>query len=251
MFFVKPLFAIATAALSLNKGKNNPNEMSASSSLAKAVTVKIVSDVVWPFCYIGLRHLEIASQNSGVKVNLEWMPFMLNPNMDEEGEDIKTHVTKKYGPSATKNFGDPDSHLMKMGRNVGINFNNDRMMVNTKRAHALVEHIKERGENDKANDFMVDLYKSYFEDGENINDEAFLIQKAKNYGVDENEAKLAMGEHNLQEITNKDRKVKSMYGISGVPFYMIHPNDGGTPVGFSGAYPPEVIAEQLQEAADA
>ena len=48
---------------------------------------------------------------------------------------------------------------------VGIKFNNERRMVNTKRAHALVEQLKNKGENDSANAFMVDLYKSYFEDG--------------------------------------------------------------------------------------
>jgi len=37
--------------------------------------------------------------------------------------------------------------------------------------------------------------------------------------------------------------------VSGVPFYMIYPNHGSDkPVAFSGAYPPEVIAKQLEEA---
>lgn len=171
--------------------------------------------------------------------------------MDDDGEDIKTHIAKKYGPAAAKSVGDPNSHLMKMGRNVGIEFTSDRKMVNTKRAHALMEHLKARGENDNANSFMVDLYKAYFERGENINDEKRLVEMVQKYGVDETEAQFAMGEHNLLDVTKKDRQVKSMYGVSGVPFYMIHPNDGGTPVAFSGAYPPEIIAEQLEEAADA
>ena len=41
-------------------------------------------------------------------------------------------------------------------------------------------------------------------------------------------------------------------GVSGVPFFVItNPNDPcSRPVAFSGAQPPEVIAEVLQEAAD-
>jgi predicted DsbA family dithiol-disulfide isomerase len=195
--------------------------------------------------------LEAASQASGVKVHLEWLPFLLNPNQpDDEGEDIQTHLIKKYGPSAAKGFNDPNSQLRVMGRKVGIEFNNDRKIVNTKRAHALVELLKAKGENDSANEFMVDLYQSYFERGENINDETLLTEKVvQSYGVNETEAKLAMGEPNLVEIAKQDRKVKSTYGVSGVPFYMIHPNNGGRPVTFSGAYPPEIIAEQLEEAA--
>ena len=96
---------------------------------------------------------------------------------------------------------------------------------------------------------MVDLFEGYFVGGENINDEALLKQKIAKYNVDETEISFALGEHNLIEIAKQDREVKRTYGVSGVPFFMIHPNDGGRPVAFSGAYPPEVIAEQLEEAA--
>ncbi len=171
--------------------------------------------------------------------------------MSDEGEDIKQHLLKKYGAAAMERFNDPNSQLKVMGRKVGIEFTDDRKVVNTRRAHALMEHLKTKGENDNANDFMVDLYKAYFEKGEDINDEKLLTEKIQKYGVDATEAQFAMGDHNLAQIIQQDRRVKSMYGVSGVPFFMIHPNDGGTPVAFSGAYPPEVIAEQLEEAAEA
>lgn len=221
----------------------------ASSAVRKTVTVKIVSDIVWPFCFVGLRHLEAASASSGVDVHLEWLPFLLNPHMSEEGEDLRHHLTKKYGASAAASFNDPNSRLREMGRKVGIEFNNERRMVNTKRAHALVEQLKNRGENDSANQFMVDLYKSYFEDGQDINNEKWLIEKVKPYGIDESECQFALGEHNLVAIAKQDRDIKSKYAVSGVPFYMIHPIGEGKPVAFSGAYPPEIIAEQLKKAA--
>ena len=53
--------------------------------------------------------------------------------MPEEGEDIKEHLIRKYGPSAAQRFNDPNSQLRKMGRDVGIEFTNDRKAVNTKR----------------------------------------------------------------------------------------------------------------------
>lgn len=195
--------------------------------------------------------MEAAEQASGIKVDLEWMPFLLNPNMSEEGEGIKEHLVKKYGPSAASSIDDPNSSLKVMARKVGIEFNNDRKMLNTRRAHALVELLKVKGENAKANAFMEDLYKSYFEMAENINDEDLLKEKVAKYGVDETEAAFALGEQNLGEIARLDRKIKTTYGVSGVPFFMVHPADGSTPVAFSGAYPPEIIAEQLQKAANA
>lgn len=218
-------------------------------TMSKTVTVKIVSDVACPFCYIGLRHLEAASEASGVKVNLEWLPFLLNPHMSDEGEEFAKYYLGKYGPGAQATFLDPNSRLKVMGRQAGIEFTNNRRILNSRRAHALVELIKNKHGVEKANELMVDFYKSYFENGENINDKALLWEKVKDYGVGKDEADVAMAEPNLIGIMKQDESNKRMYGVSGVPYFMIHPNDGGEPVTFSGAYPPEMIAEHLIQAA--
>jgi len=241
---IKSLFILLASS-----NKNIDSNMSSTKIAQKAVTVKIVSDIVWPFCFVGLRHLEAASKSSGIPVNLEWMPFLLNPNMPEEGESIQEHISKKYGPSAAVSMSDPSSHLKQMGRAVGIEFNDNRKMVNTKRAHALVEQLKNKGENDQANQFMEDLYKSYFVDGQDVNDEQWLMKAVAKYGVDENECAFALSDHNLAAIGKMDRDTKNKYGVNGVPFYMIYPKkEGEKPIAFSGAYPPEIIAEHLEEA---
>ena len=174
--------------------------------------------------------------------------------MPEEGEPIAEHLTRKYGASAMQRFNDPNSSLRVMGRKVGIEFNNERKAVNTKRAHALVEHLKNSPAhgNEVANQFMEDLYKIYFEEGKDINDENLLAEMASSsdYGLDAEQAKRAMAEDHLKEVAVQDRQNKFKYGVSGVPFFMIHPADGKSrPVAFSGAYPVEIIAEQLEEAA--
>ncbi|KAL3911878.1 MAG: hypothetical protein SGILL_007111 [Bacillariaceae sp.] len=197
----------------------------------------------------------LASQQSGIPINLEWMPFLLNPDMPEEGEDITEHLSRKYGSSAAQRFNDPNSSLRVMGRKVGIEFTNDRKAVNTKRAHALVEHLKQSPAhgNDVANQFMEHLYKLYFEEGRDINDETLLaeIMVSEQYGLDTEQAKRAMSADHLKEIAVQDRQNKVQYGVSGVPFFMIHSSvdTKSRPVAFSGAYPIEIIAEQLEEAA--
>jgi predicted DsbA family dithiol-disulfide isomerase len=196
-----------------------------------------------------LKHLQQASQQSNIPVDLEWMPFLLNPNMSEEGEPIREHLSKKYGPSAAQQFNDPDSSLCVMGRKVEIEFNNNRKVVNSKRAHALVEHLKHEKSNEIANQFMEDLYKMYFEDGDDINDETVLVAAVNKYGLNEDQARRVMAPDYLKEIVEKDRYNKYKYGVSGVPYFIIYPNDGNSrPVTFSGAMPVEVIADQLEEA---
>jgi len=192
--------------------------------------------------------------------------------MDEQGVDVQQYLTNKYGNAAIR-FNDPNSHLKVMGRKVGIEFTNDRKVVNSRRAHALVELLKCKGENnDAANAFMAELFESYFVRGENINDEKWLTDKlcgvdggatTSKYSnvVDRQEAQFAMAEHNLIAIEKLDRSIKNKYNVSGVPFFMIYPlskvgnsnnekeQEPSPAVTFSGAYPPEVIAEQLQKVA--
>ena len=169
--------------------------------------------------------------------------------MPEQGEDILEHLNRKYGPSAMRRFGNADSLFMQAGRNVGIAFTNKRNVYPTVKAHALMEHIKSTS-NDSANQIMEEMYKRYFEQGENINDVATLTQIAGQFGIDAQRVEMACADPALAEqVRKKDRDYKQQ-GISGVPFFIIQPNkEGARPVGFSGAQPAEIIAEQLELAA--
>ena len=184
-----------------------------------------------------------------------WEPFLLNPDMADEGEPILDHLTKKYGPSARGRFEDPDSHLMRAGRAVGIEFTNDRNAYPTIRAHALMERVKE-DDNDKANALMEEMYKSYFVSGGNINDEGTLAELAAKVGVDRDAAVEAMSSAELRRrVVQKDREYKTKARVSGVPYYIIEKKGGGgggkgrPAAAFSGAQPPDLIAEFLEEAA--
>ena len=211
--------------------------------------------------------------------------------MNGDGQDLEEHLVQKYGPSAAKSIHDPNSSLKQMGRAMGFEFNMDRRMVNTKRAHYVMEYLKKNNNNDEnggknneiANLFMEDLYKAYFEHAKNINDPAVLLDilnknnnnKYKDVNVDKIKTILLSDDNDDKidyEITTLDREIKTKYGVRGVPFFIIHPNNNNNddddnnrsgssstttdnndnrPVAFSGAYPVEVIAEQLEIAAAA
>jgi predicted DsbA family dithiol-disulfide isomerase len=181
-------------------------------------------------------------------VTLEWLPFLLNPNMAEEGEDLIQHLTKKYGLSAVQGFKDSNSTLAKMGRALGIRWNHDRKIYNTKKVHALIQHMKSK-DNDMANKFMEDIFIGYFEGGWDLSDTEFLVSLAKNAGLDEMDARAGMAKDKQVEILREDREIKSQWRVSGVPFYIIEESSGDDPIVFSGAYPIDFIAKQLKAAA--
>ena len=195
--------------------------------------------------------MQQASDAAGVKYRLEWEPFLLNPNLPEEGEPIEQHLEKKYGTAAVARFRGPNNPLFDAGQKVGINFTNNRNIYPTVRAHALVEKVKEI-DNDKANTLMEALFHCYFEEGQNINDPESLADIAlKATEFDVQQALNAMDDAILHaQVRTKDRLYKVQMRVTGVPFYIIEQNNGGRPVAFSGAQSPETIAELLTDAAD-
>lgn len=215
------------------------------------VNVKIVSDVVWPFCYVGIRHLQEASKVANVSLQVTWEPFFLNRNTPEEGEDLEAHLYKKYGTKGVEMLRDPNSHLYVAGRKVGIEFAQKRNIYPTLKAHALMEYAKKEHSNDTANELMEELFHRYFENGDNINSDEILAQIAEKVGIESSKSKDACQDDSLlYEVYEKDKLHKEQMRISGVPFFVIDRKDGQRPIGFSGAQPIDIMAEQLEEASD-
>ena len=194
--------------------------------------------------------MEEASKQSDIDVNLTWEPFLLNPNMDAVGEDLAEHLQHKYGPRAAQMLNDPNNHLNASGRKVGIAFTSERNIYPTQKAHALMEYAKEY-DNEKANQVMEEMFKRYFEHGEDINNAQILVDIASKFGIPAEDVKEAMEDgRRLMEVDEKDFLHKRRMGISGVPFFVIQRPNGQRPLGFSGAQPIDIIAEQLEEAVE-
>lgn len=63
------------------------------------IKIDIVSDVVCPWCIIGYKRLSKAITEMAVtnKIEVEWHPFQLNPDMVAEGEEMNAHMARKCG----------------------------------------------------------------------------------------------------------------------------------------------------------
>ena len=188
-----------------------------------------------------------ASDETKVGVKVNWEPFFLNQNTPDEGEDLMEHLMKKYGPAAVERFGKEDNPLYRAGQKVGISFNKTRRVINTLKAHRLVEYCKAI-EPEKENDLMQSLFKSYFEQANDLNRMDQLMKCAKEVGLknlDETEGFLASSA--AESETTSKALSWSRKGVSGVPFFIFESNTGGKPVAFSGAQPPDVIAELMTD----
>lgn len=179
------------------------------------IRVDIVSDIVCPWCVIGFHQLAKASRETGIAIEVFWHPFELNPQMAAEGENLRDHLAAKYGTTAEASR-QARQRLTALGAGLGFEFNygDDMRMVNTFKAHQLVEWAQDSG---KGHDANLALMAAFFTHRMDLNDEQVLTEIAAGIGLDREAAAqiLAHGER-ADQVRQKEAFWTSR-GISGVP----------------------------------
>jgi predicted DsbA family dithiol-disulfide isomerase len=150
--------------------------------------VDIVSDVVCPWCIIGYKQLQkalgiLAGQ---FDVTIRWHPFELNPRMPEEGQDLREHLSQKYG-STTEQSKAAKVRLMTLGESLGFTFDyfDEMRMVNTFRAHQLLHWAGEQG---RQTELKLALFDAFFRLREDVSDGQVLAAVAGRVGLPVTEA---------------------------------------------------------------
>jgi predicted DsbA family dithiol-disulfide isomerase len=150
--------------------------------------VDIVSDVVCPWCIIGYKQLQkalgiLAGQ---FDVTIRWHPFELNPRMPEEGQDLREHLSQKYG-STTEQSKAAKARLMTLGESLGFTFDyfDEMRMVNTFRAHQLLHWAGEQG---RQTELKLALFDAFFRLREDVSDGQVLAAVAGRVGLPVTEA---------------------------------------------------------------
>ena len=206
--------------------------------MAKPLLIEVASDVICPWCYIGKRRLEKAleSLKGEVDVRIEWLPFQLNPDMPAAGVARADYRRAKFG-SVEKGRA-LDARVAQEGAGEGIAFAFDRMQrtPNTVAAHRLIDLAQQQGKGDVVVDT---LFRAYFEEAQDIGNEAVLRGIAERAGVTG-----WPDAQNKEEVSGKEERVRDL-GISGVPTFIFNRESG-----LSGAYPPDMLAQAIREAAN-
>ncbi|MDR7191559.1 DsbA family oxidoreductase [Luteimonas terrae] len=193
--------------------------------------IDFVSDIVCPWCAIGLAALEqaLARLPDNVDVEFHGRPFELNPQMAPEGEDIAEHLTRKYGMSPEQ-LTAARANIQSRGTEVGFTFGDRLRTWNTFDAHRLLHWAGIAG---RQLDLKRALLQAYHGDGENVSDHATLVRIAAGVGMDVERAAalLASGEYADEVRAEEQFFIRS--GINSVPAIIIdqqHLISGGQPV---------------------
>ena len=143
--------------------------------MARKLKIDFVSDVVCPWCAVGLGALDEALRrlDGEVQADIHFQPFELNPQLAPEGEDVSEHLARKYG-STPEQMKQNQEAIRQRGADVGFTFNLDRRqrIYNTFDAHRLLHWAETQG---RQGELKRALLGAYFTDGRNVSDREVLV----------------------------------------------------------------------------
>ncbi|WP_289044450.1 DsbA family oxidoreductase [uncultured Olleya sp.] len=210
--------------------------------MADKLKIDIVSDVVCPWCTIGYKHLEKAIKDLGVedKIDIEWQPFELNPNMPAEGQNVTEHITEKYG-STLEQQKESQQRMTDIGGALGFKFDyfEDMRMVNTFDAHVLLEYAKDFG---KQTELKMTLTKAFFSDRKDVSKKEVLKEALLEVGLNADEALAKLdNEEARYQVRSIQNQWKNM-GVNSVPTIVFNRKSAVT-----GAQPIDTFKQVLSE----
>lgn len=189
------------------------------------IPIKIVSDVVCPWCIIGYKKLEQALQiyrqeytEHQIVTEIEWLPFELNPNMPSGGENLREHLAAKYGTTLEGSIA-ARKKITDMGAELGFTFNyfDEMRMFNTRKAHMLIHKAADFG---KQHDMKLAMFKGFFTDQQIMDDEDTLVNIAKSVGLSEEAATQALADEGLNRAVVDSQNIWRQRGVNAVPAFI-------------------------------
>lgn len=208
--------------------------------------IDFVSDVVCPWCAVGLGSLQQALQRleGVVQADLHFQPFELNPQMPPEGQDIVEHLQQKYGSTAEQQAANWQA-LRQRAAEAGFDFRDGGRgrIWNTFDAHRILHWAGEQGGSAQATVKRA-LLEAYFGRGENPSAPDVLLAAARAAGLDEARAKEIISGGDYAQDVRAQQHFYAQAGITAVPSVII--NDKYL---VQGGQPSEAFEQALKEIA--
>ncbi|KAI0471725.1 DSBA oxidoreductase [Xylariaceae sp. FL0804] len=187
--------------------------------------IKVISDPVCPWCYIGSKRLEKAidlykkvypggKQDS---FTISWLPFYLDPSPPAEGVPLRQRFLERYGPERAL---EREKRLKSIGQQEGIAFTFENKIGNTRDAHRLIQLGKSKANNAECR-VVLELFRDYFEGDGDITSHATLAKVGVSAGLDRDEVEDWLKTGKGGDIVDAEVAQAVSKGINGVPNFTI------------------------------
>lgn len=207
------------------------------------LSIDVVTDIVCPWCFIGLTRLERALASAGIAADIRHHPFFLDPNLPPEGVDVAEMLRRKYGGDPAAMFARVEGEARKSG--IPLDLSKQPRQRPTTAAHTLIRKAAETGTQQA---LAKALFETHFLKSRNVADPDVLVEVAVEHGLQADAARAAIMDREELELTRRAAAGAAANGINGVPFFVFDRR-----LALSGCQPEDVfgqaIASALSEAA--
>jgi len=208
--------------------------------------IEMVSDLVCPWCWVGLRRLQGAVKLvPELDVEILFRPFELDPTVPSGGTDYKEYMKAKFGSDQGRDRSNQmRDMLIQYGEEEGIPFHFDKITrrANSFNAHRIVRWAQGQNLGVQAKEA---LFEATFSNGQDIGDHETLVTIASKIGLDANlVSDLLSGDADVEN-TRQEQNLYRQMGISGVPTFIAHRE-----IAVQGAETSEKIARFLKSASE-
>ncbi|HTH96549.1 MAG TPA: DsbA family oxidoreductase [Stellaceae bacterium] len=200
--------------------------------MTRHIKIDFVSDVVCPWCVIGLRGLETALEalKGDIEAEIHLQPFELNFAMPPEGQNHGEHIAEKYGRTPEQ-VEEGRRAIRERAAAVGFDMRTsaESRVYNSFDAHRLLHWAELEG---RHLELKHALFSAYFTEGLNISDHAVLLAKVESVGLDVAAARDVLSCNRYADEVRAAEKAWAIAGINSVPSIIINEKyliSGGQP----------------------
>lgn len=217
--------------------------------MPKALHIDFVSDIVCPWCVVGLGGLEAALETlkaEGITAEVHFQPFELNPQMPPEGENIVEHIGRKYGSTPEQSAANRAMITQRAAEawpGFDMRMGPDSRIWNTFDAHRLLHWAGTVGMAEQRA-LKAALFTAHFTDGRTMTDAGVLADAAAAAGLDRAKAVEVLGDGRYAAEVRAEAALWVSRGINGVPAVVV---EGKWLI--SGGQPASVFEEALRKMA--
>jgi predicted DsbA family dithiol-disulfide isomerase len=216
--------------------------------------IDFVSDVVCPWCAVGLAGLEQAldafrmTHGATVDVQLHVQPFELNPTLGPAGVASAPYLKAKYGLTDEQLQANAQ-RIAERGAQVGFAFGVRRHVWNSFDAHRLLAWAASLAEQpppqrSAQHRLKRALLQAYHGECRNISEAAVLLDLVREVGLDARAAQQVLAGDDHAQAVREAEQLWASRGVTAVPAAVI--NDQFV---IAGGQPPAVYLQALEQIA--
>ena len=175
-----------------------------------SIKIKIFSDYIWPFCYVGKGIVQELEKEYDLEV--EWLGLEIHPETPLSG----VRLSEKFSKSNLDNM---LNNLNHSGALYGIKFGKLEKMPNSHNALEAAEFAKDHG---KSKEYHSSLMDAYFRDLKDIGDLDVLGNLGESLGLNKDELMDAVKNRAYENILNNAAKEALSMVINSTPTFVIN-----------------------------